>query len=331
MSYLSHRDLLQVLPKLEISTSLSEHPFTESQVKVCSIDIRCDRVFWEQKKLAGAIDLGATVLMETSPRRYWRKRELELNRPIKLKPGQFILGRTYERFKIPPEFAGKITGRSSYARLGIEISCTCDIINPGWEGHVPLEIINNSANPILIYPLTPLAQIFLIPLSSPAEEHYADRIKFKSKYMNDDGGPSYWWRDALIQQMYQNYLSQRIDQEAIDKLKKSIDKLDDDGAFRFERFMRNQRLGEITNVDDLISGFISSEKSHKRRYLALIWVRRLFAGVLLPTSLGSIYFTNNFTLVHWLIFSVTLLLGVYGLFSWWRSYGDDPVFLTVAE
>lgn len=117
MSYLSHRDLIDVLPKLDISTSLSEHPFAETQIKVCSIDIRCDRVFWEQRKLAGAIDLGATVLMETSPRRYWRKRELELNRPIKLRPGQLILGRTYERFRIPPEFAGKITGRSSNMKV----------------------------------------------------------------------------------------------------------------------------------------------------------------------------------------------------------------------
>lgn len=322
---------MDVLPKLEISTSLPDHPFTETQVKVCSIDIRCDRIFWEQRKLAGAIDLGATVLMETSPRRYWRKRDLELNRPIKLRPGQLILGRTYERFKIPPEFAGKITGRSSFARLGIEISCTCDLINPGWEGNVPLEIINNSVNPILIYPLTPLAQIFLIPLSSPAEEHYADRTKFKSKYMNDDGGPSYWWRDAMVQQLYQSYLSKRVDQEAIDKLKNSLDKLDDDGVFRFEHFMRKQQFGEITNVDDLISDFILSERTTRRKYLAFCWIRRLFAGVLLPTSLGAIYFTNQFCLIHWLIFTVTLLLGVYGLWSWWRTYGDDPVFLTVAE
>ena len=269
MSYLSHKDLMEILPNLNIETSLADHPFAESQVKVCSIDLRCDRFFWEQRKLSGAIDLGATTLMETSPRRHWRKRELELNRPIKLRPGQMILGRTYESFRIPPEFAGKITGRSSYARLGIEISCSCDLINPGWEGHVPLEIINNSANPILIYPLLPIAQIFLIPLSSPVDKGYADRIKFKSKYMNDDGGPSYWWRDAMVQRIYKSYLSQRIDQEAIDRLKKNVDKLDDEGIFRLEHFIRNQSLGEITNVDDLIGNFVRTEKTARNMSMTL--------------------------------------------------------------
>jgi deoxycytidine triphosphate deaminase len=331
MSYLSHKDIMRILPELDIYTSIPDQPFKEAQVKVCSIDIRCDRVFWEQRKLAGSIDLGAAILMETSPRRHWRKRELDLTHPIKLRPGQMILGRTYERFRIPPEYAGKITGRSSYARLGIETSCTCDIINPGWEGHVPLEIINNSSNSILLYPLTPLAQIFLIPLSSKPDEDYSDRVKFESKYMNDDGGPSYWWRDAMIKQLYQSYLSKRIDQAAINKLKKNLDKLDDEGIFRLEKFIRVQKLGEITNVDDLISGFISAEKKAKRRYQAMSWIRRLFVAVLLPTSLGSIYFTNSFNALHWSLFAMTLMLGMYGLLWWWRNHGDEPRFLTVAE
>lgn len=322
---------MRILPEMNISTSLLDHPFNESQVKVCSIDIRCDRIFWEQRKLAGPIDLGASVLMETSPRRYWRKRELELSRPIKLNPGQMILGRTYERFRIPPEFAGKITARSSYARLGIQTSCSCDIINPGWEGHVPLEIINNCGNPILIYPLTPLAQIFLIPLSSTADKDYTDRAKFESKYMNDDGGPSYWWRDTMVRQLYQEYLSKRVDQEAIDRLKKNFDKLDDEGVFRLERFISLQRLGEITNVEDLIYRFVRSEVKSQRKYQAMNWIRRLFLGALLPTSLGSIFYTERFNILHWSFFSITFLLGLYEFCRWLRSQGDEPRFLTVAE
>jgi len=319
---------MRILPQLEINTSLREHPFAEDQVKVCSIDLRCDQVFWEQRRFSGSLDLAAAVLMEASPRRHWRKRELALGRPIKLWPRQMVLGRTYERFRIPPEYAGKITGRSSYARLGIEISCTCDLINPGWEGHVPLEIINNGVRPVLIYPLLPLAQIFFIPLSSSAEQHYADRTRFKSKYMNDDGGPSYWWRDAMVERIYQSYLSRRIDQEAIERLKGQIDKLDDDGIFRFERFIRKQRLGEVTNVEDLIESFSRSEKKAKLRHQAICWMRNLFASVLLPTSLGSIYFSSSFLAIHWVTFGITLLLGVWGLLSWLRSGGDAPVFVT---
>ena len=327
MTYLSRTDILGVLPKLEIATSLAEHPFSEDQVKVCSIDLRCDCVFWEQKRLSGTLDLAQTVLMQISPRRYWRRRELQQGRSIKLRPGHMILGRTYERFRIPPEYAGKITGRSSYARLGIEISCTCDLINPGWEGHVPLEIVNNGNGAVLIYPLLPLAQVFLLPLSSPAERDYSDRVQFKSKYMNDDGGPSYWWRDSMVERIRSMYLSKHIDNEALDLLKKQIDRLDDDGIFRFERFIRNQRVGQLTNAEDLVADFVQSEKRAKRRYQAARWLRRLFSSFFF-LSLGSIYFSRSFRPIHWVVFSITFLLGVWGLCSWLTSGGEEPTFLT---
>jgi deoxycytidine triphosphate deaminase len=328
MAYLTRSELLRVLPELEIITAREEHPFSEAQVKVCSIDVRCDQIFWKQRRFSGALDLGSTVLMETSPRRHWRKIELALNRSIKLRPGEMILGRTYERFRVPLEYAGKITGRSSYARLGIEISCTCDLINPGWEGHVPLEIINNGACPVLIYPLLPLAQVFLLPLTSPVEHGYADRTQFKSKYMADDGGPSYWWRDDLVERIYQSYLSDRIDQEAVNRLKSQLDKLDDFGIFRFERFVRNSQIGEITNVEELIDRFVGTEKRAKRRSQSIRWVSKSFATVFLPVSLGSIYFSGTLSPIHWIVFGITLLLGVLGVITWVKTGGEEPKFLT---
>ena len=146
--------------------------------------------------------------------------------------------------------------------------------------------------------------------------------------MNDDGGPSYWWRDTMVERIYKSYLTARIDQEAVDRLKVQIDKLDDDGIFRFEAFIQNQRLGQVTNVDDLVDSFIESEKKAKRRHQTICWVRGLFASVLLPTSLGSIYFSSSFKLIHWVIFSATLLFGLCGLSSWLWSRGEDPVFVT---
>src|SRR5438309_1614466 len=115
MSYLSHPDLVRIIPELDIKTELGDHPFEERQVKVCSIDLRCDRVFWEAKRgFRTPLDLTSPVVMQVSPRRYWRRRSLDVHEAIKLSPGEMILGRTYERFHIPPKFAGKITGRSSY-------------------------------------------------------------------------------------------------------------------------------------------------------------------------------------------------------------------------
>jgi len=327
MSYLSHKDLIDILPLLSISTSLPEHPFATEQVKVCSIDLRCDRVFWIQRRVPGTLDLASTSLMESSPRRHWIRKEISLGHAIKVRPGEMILGRTYERFQIPPTHAGKITGRSSYARLGIEISCTCDLINPGWEGHVPLEIINNLKRSVLIYPLLPIAQIFMMPLSSPASSDYTDRAKFKSKYMNDDGGPSYWWRDALVKQIYLDYLGHRIDQAAIGRLGNQLSKLDDGGIFRLEKFMANRKIGEVDNVDDLILSFTVAEKIAKRKHEAKQWIPRLFSIVLLPTSVGAIYYTDTLKPIHWILFAVTLILGVWALFDWLIN-NDEPKFLT---
>jgi hypothetical protein len=239
-----------------------------------------------------------------------------------------ILGRTYERFRIPPTHVGKITGRSSYARTGIEISCTCDLINPGWEGHVPLEIVNNLNHAVLIYPLLPLAQIFLMPLLSPATADYADRAKFKSKYMNDDGGPSYWWRDALVERLYRNYLSHRIDHEAIEKLNHQLEYLDDNGVFRFEKFLGDQKIGDISNADDLIASFVASERKSKLKYRAMRVIPWVFGILLLPTTGGAIYYTDKFRWYHWALFVATLLAGLWAFVSWLLDNGETPKFLT---
>lgn len=331
MAYLSHEDLLQLVPDLDISTSIEGHPFTTEQVKVCSIDIRCDSVFWVQRRFPGALDLASTALMDTAPRRHWVRKEIALGSAIKVRPGEMILGRTYERFRIPPTHVGKITGRSSYARTGIEVSCTCDLINPGWEGHVPLEIINNLNRAVLVYPLLPLAQIFLMPLSSPANADYANRAKFKSKYMDDDGGPSYWWRDALVQRLYQDYLSKRVDQAAIERLNSQIKKLDDDGVFRLEKFLKSRRLGEITNVDDLIESFVAAERKAKRKYDVARWIPRLFLLVFFPTSLAAVYYTEKLKPVHWALFGFTFISGIWALLAWWFNKDGEPKFLTSAS
>lgn len=330
MTYLSHRDILAALPEMEFRTPITEYPFTEDQVKVCSIDLRCDRVFWMQRTGPGSLDLAGAALMEISPRRLWKKLEIELNSPVKLKPGQMILGRTYERFRVPPLYAGKITGRSSYARLGIEVSCTCDLINPGWEGNVPLEIVNNGARPVLIYPLLPIAQVFLIPLSSPADPDYSNKAKFRSKYMNDDGGPSFWWRDALLERIYRNYLSNRIDQQAVSALSDVLRKLGDDGIFRFERFVKKTRFGEITNTQELIEGFAKAETTARMWYQALSWTLKL-SMVGLSVSLGCLFRNSPFDKAHWALFAVTALLLLGDLVWWWLRKGSEPVFFRLEQ
>ena len=59
-----------------------------------------------------------------------------------LKPGQFVLAQTLERVQIPSSLMGFVEGRSSYARLGVTVHATAPKIDPGFCGHITLEMAN---------------------------------------------------------------------------------------------------------------------------------------------------------------------------------------------
>jgi hypothetical protein len=97
-------------------------------------------------------------------------------------------------------YARKIEGRSSFARLGLTVHCTGDFINPVWDGFMPLRLTNHGTLPIRIAPFFPICQLMIVPLASPPERTYGDE-ELRSKYVNDDGGPSRWWRDGRIREL----------------------------------------------------------------------------------------------------------------------------------
>ena len=70
-----------------------------------------------------------------------------------LAPGGFILGFTYERIRVPRNLIALVEGRSTYARLGISMHQTAPWVQPGWEGPIVLEIMDNGP---LTVELTPL-------------------------------------------------------------------------------------------------------------------------------------------------------------------------------
>jgi deoxycytidine triphosphate deaminase len=94
------------------------------------------------------IDLGRSSIHELDPIRDWKRFEVNEGQFVTLKPGQTIMARVYERFRMPDDCAGKIEGRSSFARLGLAVHCTGDFINPGWEGYMPLQLSNVGPYPL---------------------------------------------------------------------------------------------------------------------------------------------------------------------------------------
>jgi hypothetical protein len=175
-----------------------------------------------------------------------------------------VLGRIYESLRIPDSCAGRIEGRSSFARLGLAVHCTGDFINPGWSGYMPLQLHNVGPYPVRIAPYTSLCQLMLIKLSSEPEHTYGD-TELRSKYVNDDGGPSLWWRDRQIEKLRDRLAEvdagERLQQQIIALVRfESPDVLE-----RFQRHVQSRRLEQVENVDDVLDGFGKREDWRRRR------------------------------------------------------------------
>lgn len=97
-------------------------------------------------------------------------------------PNSFVLSRTVEYFRIPKDVLVICLGKSTYARCGLIVNVTP--LEPGWEGHVTLEISNTTPLPARVYANEGVAQFLFFKGSSPCETSYADR---SGKYMGQRG------------------------------------------------------------------------------------------------------------------------------------------------
>lgn len=111
--------------------------------------------------------------------------EREFGKPFIVHPGEFVLGCTIEKIKMPTDLLGRLDGRSSLGRLGLTIHSTAGSIDPGFEGNITLEISNNSTVPIAIYPGKKVCRLTFDTLTSPCDITYDKRES--SKYKNQDG------------------------------------------------------------------------------------------------------------------------------------------------
>ncbi len=97
-------------------------------------------------------------------------------------PNSFALARSVEYFRIPRSVLTITVGKSTYARTGIITNVTP--FEPGWEGHVTLEISNTTPLPAKIYANEGIAQVIFFEADEECEVSYADR---KGKYQGQTG------------------------------------------------------------------------------------------------------------------------------------------------
>ena len=98
-----------------------------------------------------------------------------------LHPGEFVLGSTLEHVELPDDLVARLEGKSSLGRIGLLIHSTAGYVDPGWKGHLTLELSNVSNLPITLYHRMKIGQISFLQLTAPAERLYGS-AELGSKY-----------------------------------------------------------------------------------------------------------------------------------------------------
>ncbi|SFD16970.1 dCTP deaminase [Streptomyces aidingensis] len=156
-------------------------PFDPTMVQPSSIDVRMDRFFrvFENHRYPH-IDPSVEQPDLT------RMIEPQGDEPFILHPGEFVLASTYETITLPDDIASRLEGKSSLGRLGLLTHSTAGFIDPGFSGHVTLELSNVATLPIKLWPGMKIGQLCMFRLSSPAERPYGSGA-FGSRYQGQRG------------------------------------------------------------------------------------------------------------------------------------------------
>ena len=156
-------------------------PYDDTLVQPSSVDVRLDRYFRvfenhryphidpaeEQEELTRLVEVG-------------------VDEPFILHPGEFVLGSTYEVIGLAEDLAARLEGKSSLGRLGLLTHSTAGFIDPGFNGHVTLELSNVATLPIKLWPGMKIGQVCVIRLTSPAEHPYGSSV-YGSRYQGQRG------------------------------------------------------------------------------------------------------------------------------------------------
>jgi len=181
---LSDRDIKEQISAKRVAIE----PFDPAMIQPSSVDVRLDRFFrvFENHKYS-EIDPSVEQPELT------RELEVAADEHFILHPGEFVLASTYEVITLPDDIAGRLEGKSSLGRLGLLTHSTAGFIDPGFSGHITLELSNVANLPVKLLPGMKIGQLCLIKLSSPAEHPYGSAL-YGSRYQGQRGPtPSKSW------------------------------------------------------------------------------------------------------------------------------------------
>lgn len=145
-------------------------PLDPTFIQPASVDVRLDRkflVFRNNRRPFIDVRQDTSDLTELV--------EVTDNNPFILHPNEFVLGSTLESVTLPNDLVGRLEGKSSLGRLGLLIHSTAGYVDPGWQGHLTLELSNVANLPITLYYGMKIGQISFLRLTSPADHPYGSQ------------------------------------------------------------------------------------------------------------------------------------------------------------
>lgn len=171
---------MSILVDFEIRAAITDgklviEPYEDALVQPNSYDVRLDNRFsWHESGDAVIDPYDSSSILEGLVS--------VTDDNFVLKPGQFVLGATEERFSLPSDIVGQLTGKSSLARLGVMVHVTAGFIDAGFSdppAQITLEIVNVGSRPVRLHAGMSIAQMVftqtsecLVPYNQKANAKY---------------------------------------------------------------------------------------------------------------------------------------------------------------
>ncbi len=156
-------------------------PLTKGSIQPSSVDLYLDKYFRLFRNHTMRV-----IDVKEDQEELTELVEIPNGEALILHPGEFVLGSTRERVKLPDDLVGRLEGKSSLGRLGLLIHSTAGFVDAGWDGHLTLELSNVANLPITLYPDMKIGQISFIKMTTSADQPYGSK-SLGSKYLNQRG------------------------------------------------------------------------------------------------------------------------------------------------
>jgi len=195
VTVLSDRDILRAVE----DGSVRLDPWDPTMVQPASVDVRLDRFFrvFDNHKYP-CIDPSEEQAELT------HMVEVPAGEPFMLHPGAFVLGSTYEVVDVGETIAARVEGKSSLGRLGLLTHATAGFIDPGFSGHITLELSNVATLPVTLWPGMRIGQLCFFEMSSPVAHPYGSN-QAGSHYQGQRGPtPSRAYSNFSVMDVYRH-------------------------------------------------------------------------------------------------------------------------------